>query len=511
MMSVELDLTPHSGPTLDALFRSAAARRPEALALCDPPNRPAFTDHAPRTLTYAEADRAVSAITARLREAGLPSDSVVGIQLPNIAENTLSILGVLRAGMIPALIPLLWRKADCVAALSGISPKALIVCARVGDFDHALLAADVAAEIFSVRHVFAFGRELPDGLASLDEVFGIADGVSHHDEPVPGDNPGGRIAAVTFDVTSAGTIAVGRTHHEVVASALGPVVEADLADDATLLSPYGPSSLAGLALATVPWLLSGGTLVLHQPFDPEVLSAQIAERKFDLLVVPGSVASRLADSGILPGQNRPKAILLAWRTPERVAGGASPKLLGIPLVDVRIFGETGLVAARRQLESRPAPLPVGAIRSHMAGADSPDFGEIVRTQSGTVAMRGPMVPHAAFPPGAERIRRNLPGDTDAVDTGYPCRIERDILVITGPPPGIVSLGGYRFALKDLQDRLGRIERGCTLAALPNAIVGYRLAGESADRATLRRSLTELGANPLIVRAFRGRGEKTPAA
>src|SRR5262245_60081205 len=42
--------------TLDELFQRAAARQPDALALIDPPNRAAFTDGAPRQLSYAEAD-----------------------------------------------------------------------------------------------------------------------------------------------------------------------------------------------------------------------------------------------------------------------------------------------------------------------------------------------------------------------------------------------------------------------------------------------------------------------
>ena len=67
--------------TLDDLFRRAAARRPDALALVDPPDRDSFTDGAPRRLTYAQADRVVSAIAARLRTLGLPTDAVVGIQL----------------------------------------------------------------------------------------------------------------------------------------------------------------------------------------------------------------------------------------------------------------------------------------------------------------------------------------------------------------------------------------------------------------------------------------------
>ena len=50
------------GATLDALFRRAVMRRPDAVALVDPSNCEHFTDGTPRRLTYAQADRMVSAI-----------------------------------------------------------------------------------------------------------------------------------------------------------------------------------------------------------------------------------------------------------------------------------------------------------------------------------------------------------------------------------------------------------------------------------------------------------------
>ncbi len=110
--------------TLDDLFRRAAARRPDAIALADPPNRESFTDGPPRRLTYAEADRVVSAIASRLRTLGLQTDAIVGIQLPNTVESVLTILGVLRAGMIAVPLPLLWRRADMrTRARPGSAPK----------------------------------------------------------------------------------------------------------------------------------------------------------------------------------------------------------------------------------------------------------------------------------------------------------------------------------------------------------------------------------------------------
>src|SRR6476469_5744874 len=93
--------------TLDDLFRRAGVRHPDALA--DPPNRQNFTDGIPRALSFAQADRAISAIAARLRGLGLQTDSAVAIQLPNIVESIVAFLGVLRAGMIPLPLPLLWR------------------------------------------------------------------------------------------------------------------------------------------------------------------------------------------------------------------------------------------------------------------------------------------------------------------------------------------------------------------------------------------------------------------
>ena len=116
--------TPTTGAraTLDELLRRAAQRRPDAIALIDPPNRESFTDGGPRSLTYAQADRMVSAIAGRLRRMGLYTDAVVAIQMANTVEGVLALLGVLRAGLIAMPLPLLWRRAECVAALSRVAP-----------------------------------------------------------------------------------------------------------------------------------------------------------------------------------------------------------------------------------------------------------------------------------------------------------------------------------------------------------------------------------------------------
>jgi len=501
--------------TIDDLFRRIAQRRPDALALADAPNRETFTDGAPRRLSYAEADRMVTAIAGRLRRMGLSVDVIVGIQLPNVVENILAILGVLRAGMIAAPLPLLWRRADTIAALARIGGKALISCGHVGAFNHCQFAMRVAAEVFSIRYVCGFGTNLPDGVVPFDDLF-----TAEKLDPVPPldrerSNPAAHVAVVTFDISEGGVVPVARNHLELLAGGLGVLLEGRLAQDTTILSTLAPASFAGICLTLLPWLISGGTLLLHHPFDPGILASQWrGDERCGALILPGPVAFRLAETGAFTREG-PAGVLASWRSPERLATSQAWRERDTILVDVPVFGEAGLVAARRGANGRPAPLPFGPIVAPRGSAGAVVVAELARTGASTVALRGPMVPHHTFPPGAERS--GLPhvkiDPGGLVDSGYTCRIDSvtKTMVVTGPPSGIVGIGGYRFPLHDLQDVVGRVDAGATLTALPDPLVGQRLIGNAADRHTVEAALTAVGINPIVVAAFRDRSERAVLA
>ena len=133
---------------------------------------------------------------------------------------------------------------------------------------HADLAMNAAAEAFSIRHVCGFGSDLPEGMASLDDALARP---SSSRRPVIQD--GRKAAIISFDVTVDGFRAVPRTHLSVIAGALALSLESDVAQGATVMSAFAPSSFGGIASSMVVWLLSGGTLVLHHPFDGDVLEA----------------------------------------------------------------------------------------------------------------------------------------------------------------------------------------------------------------------------------------------
>ncbi len=159
-----------SAPSLDDLFRRSVARKPDAEALADPFDKVRVTGQPPRRLTYAQADRAVTNLAAHFIDAGLPMGSVVAIQLPNTIEATLAMLAAVRAGLVVALLPQLWRQAELSDALNRIGARAIVGAARIDGVDHAEIAMNAAADAFSVRHVGVFGNDVPEGMAALDDI-----------------------------------------------------------------------------------------------------------------------------------------------------------------------------------------------------------------------------------------------------------------------------------------------------------------------------------------------------
>jgi hypothetical protein len=409
-------------PTLDDLFRRAGVRHPDRIALTDPPNRACFTEGAPRHLTYAQADRAISALASRLRGFGLQTDTVVGLHLANTVETVIAVLGVLRAGMIAAPLPLLWRRTEIVAALGQAGAKAIITATRIGAHAHAETAMQAAAELFPIRYVGAFGADPPDGAIPLDTIFETS---TDFIPPIERRSPvAAHVAAITFDMTAGGLVPMPHSHADLVGAGRAACRGAGLSFGVPLLSTIPPTSFAGIAIAMVPWLQTGGTLHLHHGFDPDAFASQCGGLDGAGVVLPGAAVAPLHAAGMLGAAD---AVIALWRAP---AGRmTAPAWHGkAVLVDVATTGEAGLAITRR---------------------DETD---------------GPAAAEAS--------------------------------------PGIAHVGGYRFSLADLERMVAEADPAATLIAVPDALLGDRLAGSAADLQHLRATLEERHINPLILGAFR---------
>ena len=489
-------------PTLDGLFRRILARKPDALALLDPPNKQRITGEPPKRLTFAEADRAISALSAHFIEAGLPNNSVIAVQLPNTIEFMLTVLAAHRAGLVVALLPLLWRQAELTSALNRTGARAIVTTSRIDGVVHADLAMNAAADAFSIRHVCGFGNGLPDGMASLNVALELQSDTSR---AVTQD--GRKAAIISFDVTVDGFRPVPRTHLNLIAGGLALSLESDVPQGSSVMSAFAPSSFAGLTSSLMVWLLSGGTLALHHPFDSEVLEQAINEHGCETLIAPAQLALRLGEIDLASRLPSLRNVIGMWRAPEQVASSPPWTTARAVLTDVYLFGEAGLFGARRAADGAPAPILPGPHGAPRDVSDSSIAGEILLTPRGTLALRGPMVTPAAYvPPPRASDSLVAPTPRDFVDTDYAARLDRSTgaICITAPPSGIMAVGGYRFLSQDLQEWARRLGQGALLTALPDRLSGYRLAGRAQDNARAREALGELGLNPLMVEAFRDR-------
>jgi hypothetical protein len=346
--------------------------------------------------------------------------------LANTVETVIAVLGVLRAGMIAALLPLLWRRTEMVAALGQAGAKAIITATRIGAHAHAEMAMQAAAELFPIRYVGAFGADPPDGAIPLDTIFEASPDFI---PPIERRSPAAaHVAAITFDVTASGLVPMPHSHAELIGAGLAACRAAAPSSDAPILSTIPPSSFAGMAVSMVPWLQAGGgTLHLHHGFDPDAFASQCgALDGASVVLLPGPAVAALQAIGVL---ERAGAVIALWRTP--TARTTAPAWHGkAVLVDVMAAGETALAITRRE--------------------------------------------------------------------------ESDGLAAAEASPGIAHIGGYRFSVADLERMVAEVDPAATLIAVPDALLGDRLAGSAVDLQHLRATLEERHINPLILSAFRPR-------
>ena len=227
-----------AGTTLDDILRLNAARHPDAIALIDPPNRETFTDGAPRRLTYAQADRIVSAIAAAAARhrivCGFDRRDAIrqyvrkhsdaarhhacrhdrGADAAAVAAHRL------RCGLVAHR----HQGADDLHARRRRRSRRARDAGRGRDFhDPSCLRISVRrCRKASSRSTICSIRRRPMRPSPFT--------------PDRRDNPALHVAAITFDMTADGIVPVARSHAELLAGGLSMLAESRLAPDSHMLS-----------------------------------------------------------------------------------------------------------------------------------------------------------------------------------------------------------------------------------------------------------------------------------
>lgn len=281
--------------TLYDAFLESVARAPGQEALIDPPNKESLTDGAPRRLDWLTLRTEVERLSALLYHHGLRRDDIVVVQLANSVEQVVVYLACHRLGAVVSPLPTVYREHEIRHAIETTHAVALITASRIGKHAHGKMMMGLAADNPSVRKVLVFGDVVPAGAVPVDS-------------ELKGDLPlaettdyAASIGLTADDVVTicwtSGTEAkpkgVPRSTNEWYWQARGTTDAAGMEPGMRLLNPFPLVNMGGMSWAFIGWLLGGGTLVQHHPFDLEVFLGQIRDERIEYTVVAPAILNRL--------------------------------------------------------------------------------------------------------------------------------------------------------------------------------------------------------------------------
>ena len=359
--------------TLVDLFDRRVAEHPNAEAVVDPINLESISGDKPRRLTWRQIKDEVDSLAAVLADHGVRKNSIVLVQLPNSVDLTVSLLACMRLGAIvtPALVQLRLSELDYIASLT--EPTAVITTTRIGKYQPVEWFSELQHNRPSLKSIFTFGSA--DGADTIDlralmgsVLAGEAPGAPKC--PAREEFTADEVATICWTSgTEAQPKGVPRSHNQWIIMGQGIISAAGLEKGMCLLNPFPMVNMAGIATGFATWLLLGGKLVQHHPFDLPVMLQQIREENVDYTVAPPAILNQwLHDPDLIEGVDFARL--------KRIGSGSAPlsewmirtfhERYGVEIINYFASNEGCAIAAT------PADIPDPALRASLfprMGAD----------------------------------------------------------------------------------------------------------------------------------------------
>ena len=311
------------GLTVAEMVERTARRQPQKIAVV----------HGETRITYEELIRSAKRVANGLFRLGLrPQDRVV-VQLPNCPEFVTLYLALNYIGVIPVMALRAHRHAEIRHFVRCSAAAGYFIADRVGSFDYRPMAADIAGEFPSLRHVVVVGEPGPNQAPyrSLSANDPADDGLLERVRPDPSD--------VSTMLLSGGTTSLSklipRTHNDYVYNARVCSDVAGFSADTVFLAILPLGHNYNLAC---PGMLgafhAGGTLVIAGSTDPAEVFATVARERVTNMaaVVPlittwvnGNIGKQFDVSSLRVVQNGGARLAPELRARLRLAFGCTPQ------------------------------------------------------------------------------------------------------------------------------------------------------------------------------------------
>lgn len=265
--------------TLIDYFKENAEKSPDMVCLADPPNKEALMGLPPEKLTFRELDKAVDATAEGLLAKGIQKDDIIMVQLPNCWELAMLYLAISRAGALISPMPMQWRQSE-IEYIAGLTQaRAFITVESFAGFNHREMVGKVRTKFPSIQEILLVEeiREMSKGKVT------------------------GKLGEIRIDANdaftlcwSSGTEAQPKgcplSHNNWLCQGIFEYEAAPIKPGYNLITAGPLVNMASIGTIYIPWLMTGGKLALHHPFDGPTFIMQLMTEGIEYtLLVPAIV------------------------------------------------------------------------------------------------------------------------------------------------------------------------------------------------------------------------------
>ena len=310
--------------TLRSLFDEALVNFNDREALLDPPNRQALVGGEPNRLSYAQIDALTDKLGCLLYASGLRQGDKLLLQMPNVVEIVLVYLAASRLGLIVSPVAMQYGQFELTTIDKLIRPRAYIGFQRFKGARFAGPQSDCLDE--GCQKLIVDGRDFCQSIAidaaalsafgdicvkSTDAKSTDAKGIESNpldadafDADALGSEYQRYIKQLDLDANDIFTICwtsgttgrskgVPRSHNHWLATTLASQDAIKLRPGAVMLNPFPFINMAAIGGFLFYWLQIGAKLVLHHPFEANLLMSQLQNEAVQYTIFPPAVLSQL--------------------------------------------------------------------------------------------------------------------------------------------------------------------------------------------------------------------------